>query len=123
MPLPEPKPGEEKNKFIWRCNKEIEEMEGDKFKTKEQRFAICYKQWKKKNENLNVYKVIEKYLFEDKKEDLKKVIKDYLSGTKRIITKDYLYNKIKIRMDINKRIFNKVFKELKEEGFFKKNKK
>ncbi len=66
MPLPEPKPNEEENEFVWRCQKELEETESEKFKTKDQRFAVCYKQWEKKNEvtKMNIIEKIDKYLNE-----------------------------------------------------------
>ncbi|MFW5895485.1 MAG: hypothetical protein ACOCT9_01955 [archaeon] len=49
MPLPEPKNREEKQEFISRC------MSNDtmkrEFNNKDQRLAVCYKQWEKKNES------------------------------------------------------------------------
>jgi len=48
MPIPEPKPGEDKNKFISRCISTLHDM--GEFKDQDQRIAVCYSQWEKKDE-------------------------------------------------------------------------
>ena len=42
MPLPKPKPKEEKIEFMARCMGALKE-----FKDLKQRYAVCLKQWKK----------------------------------------------------------------------------
>jgi len=46
MPLPTPKPGEDKNSFISRCVGS-EAIRGE-FSTQDQRVAVCYAQYEKK---------------------------------------------------------------------------
>lgn len=46
MPLPVPKPGEEKNNFIARCM--INDKMRGEFPDLEQRLAVCEKQWENK---------------------------------------------------------------------------
>lgn len=45
MPLPTPKPNEDKETFISRCMEEITKEEKDKWPDQKQRAAICYSQW------------------------------------------------------------------------------
>ena len=60
MPLPEPKPQEEKEEFISRCMSD--DIMNKEFPKKDQRAAVCYKQWNKKNEgeSRNTDKIEEK---------------------------------------------------------------
>lgn len=44
MPLPTPKPNEEKEAFISRCMEYITKEERDKWPNEKQRAAICYSQ-------------------------------------------------------------------------------
>lgn len=48
MPIPKPKKDDSKNKFISRCmGSEVMQKE---FKDKQQRAAVCYRQWRKGKE-------------------------------------------------------------------------
>lgn len=60
MPLPKPKPNEDKDTFISRCASD--ETMNSEFPEKDQRIAVCYKQWENKNENID--DKVDKYLIE-----------------------------------------------------------
>lgn len=49
MPLPEPKENENKDKFISRCMST--DVMKNEFPKNKQRYAVCHKQWEKKNES------------------------------------------------------------------------
>jgi len=61
MPLPEPKSSEKEKEFIGRCistiAKEKDEKGNLRWKDNDQRVAVCYSQWEKKNESVVVEKI------------------------------------------------------------------
>jgi len=95
MPLAKPKPQEEKKEFISRCMSD--DIMNKEFPERDQRAAVCYKQWNKKNEeelrNMNkLNERIDKYLGEAKKPSVEKMAKDIV----RNIDVNYvIYEKIK----------------------------
>lgn len=54
MPLPTPNSGEEKSDFISRCASELATNEKSRFPEQDQRLAVCYSQWKQKNESIEI---------------------------------------------------------------------
>lgn len=50
MPLPKPRKDEDKDDFISRCIKTLNENEKDRFPEKGQIAAICYRQWNESKE-------------------------------------------------------------------------
>lgn len=63
MPLPEPKNNENEKEFISRCASELSDM--GEFDSNKQRVAVCYTQWRKKDE-MDIIKKINKLLPESK---------------------------------------------------------
>lgn len=61
MPLPEPKSSEKQKEFIGRCistiAKEKDEKGNLRWKDNDQRIAVCYSQWEKKNESFIINKI------------------------------------------------------------------
>lgn len=48
MPLPKPKPNEEKKEFLGRCISMLHDK--DEFDSQDQRVAVCFSQWERKYE-------------------------------------------------------------------------
>lgn len=61
MPLPTPNSNEKEDTFIGRCISEIskeKDSKGNKrWPNQEQRIAVCYSQWEKKNESIVINKI------------------------------------------------------------------
>lgn len=64
MPLPEPKPEESEDAFVKRCMSD--EVMKNEFSKNKQRYAVCMKQYNKKNEEntMDILERIDKYLNE-----------------------------------------------------------
>lgn len=74
--MPEkPKKNESKNEFISRCVKDL--SDNDEYKDQDQRLAVCYSMWERKDEKLE--DKIDKYL---KEQTLSSTIKGYKTVTK-----------------------------------------
>ena len=60
MPLPEPKSSEKEKDFVSRCistlSEERDEMGNIRWPQQNQRIAVCYSQWEKKNESIIIDK-------------------------------------------------------------------
>ena len=62
MPIPKPKKNEEKNEFISRCISTLSDMK--EFKDNDQRIAVCFSQWERKDEKISIIDKIDDYLNE-----------------------------------------------------------
>lgn len=125
MPLTSPKNNESKDEFIKRCmsdevmKKEFPKKSGED--KANQRYAVCMKQWEKReeNNNMDLIKRMDEYLGEStKRDEVANFIRDHLSGTDRRIRKEDMFNLAKRGIKgLQKKTFNKVFDELVEDGY------
>jgi hypothetical protein len=75
MPLPKPKKDESKDNFLPRCISELKDMK--EFNSHDQRVAVCYSQWKRSNESMEILDRIDKVLNETGIRRIKDLSKEY----------------------------------------------
>lgn len=68
MPIPEPKEGENEDKFISRCVSKMAELHPEK--DNKERLAICYSQYEDANEDYTMPEPIAEFLPENWREEL-----------------------------------------------------